>query len=69
MRNYFQIVKEQGLYAAVQRFEADMILEFISLSKAETARRLKIQRTTLIWKIEKLNLGRFFKGDQIKGKE
>lgn len=59
-KDYMDLVKEKGLYNALLELETDALLEFIGLTKSEIAKMLKIQRTTLQWKIKKLDLGHLF---------
>lgn len=61
MKDYMEVVKQKGLYNALLELETDAIMQFVGLNRAEIARRLKLGRTTLGWKIKKNDLGRFFK--------
>jgi len=63
-KDYLEIVREKGLYAALLQLETDAVLALVGLNKTDAARALRIQRTTLQWKIVKLDLGHLFKSDQ-----
>lgn len=70
MKNYLEIAYEKGLYAAQLEFEMDAILSVRHLKKTHAAQKLKLGRTTLIWKLQKLGLGHFFlRGPKIQNEK
>jgi hypothetical protein len=60
MKDYLQIAKNKGLYAAITELEVDIISEFAGEKRVTVARLLRLNRTTLIGKLVKLNLGHLF---------
>jgi hypothetical protein len=60
MKNYIQLAKEKGIHHALFELERDVICQFAGFTKAETARTLKVGRSGLCFRIEKLNLSHLF---------
>jgi len=70
MKNYLEIAYEKGLYEAQSQLEMDAILSVQHLNKTSASRALKLNRTTLEWKLQKLGLGRYFlRGPEIQNEK